>query len=132
MDTTLFKMKKWYTCEKCAKQLSSYHSLWRHKKKYCRSSLYNVPTVLSTIKDRSPILSRSLNIRHEKIQDDEASTLTPQPHHLSSVEIKLAAEIKPETDAAVNHQTIIEKLVNKIENVQTMSMELEKSDVVKK
>ena len=24
--------KKWYTCDSCAKKLSSYHSLWRHKK----------------------------------------------------------------------------------------------------
>ena len=48
--------KKWHTCEKCAKKLSSYHSLWRHKK-ICRSSLYNVPAV-SVIRDRSPIRSR--------------------------------------------------------------------------
>ena len=25
--------KKWYSCEKCGKTLSSYHSLWRHKTK---------------------------------------------------------------------------------------------------
>ena len=25
--------KQWFTCNKCGKKLSSYHSLWRHKKK---------------------------------------------------------------------------------------------------
>ena len=30
--------RKWYKCEKCEKTLSSYHSLWRHKKT-CKNDL---------------------------------------------------------------------------------------------
>ena len=26
--------KTWYTCSKCGKNISSYHSLWRHKRNY--------------------------------------------------------------------------------------------------
>ena len=31
--------KKSYVCDTCNKKLSSYHSLWRHKKHYCKARL---------------------------------------------------------------------------------------------
>ena len=62
--------KKWHTCDRCSKKLSSYHSLWRHKKNCGSHPSYNVAAV-SAIRGRSPLLSRSpdistLNARVEK------------------------------------------------------------------
>ena len=35
--------KQWHSYGTCGKLLSSYHTLWRHKKN-CRSAPYNIPT----------------------------------------------------------------------------------------
>ena len=51
--------KKWHTCTGCGKNLSSYRSLWRHKKN-CRQASGDVHTS-SISRDRSPVLSRASN-----------------------------------------------------------------------
>ena len=52
--------KKWHVCSGCGKNLSSYRSLWRHKKN-CRQASDNVHTG-SMLRKRSPVISRSTNI----------------------------------------------------------------------
>ena len=33
------QQKQWHECDKCGKNLSSYHSLWRHKKKSLQDNI---------------------------------------------------------------------------------------------
>ena len=48
---------KGYSCSNCGKTLSSYQSLWRHKKKYCTALKRDRSPIrkLNMVRDRSPI-----------------------------------------------------------------------------
>ena len=75
--------KKWHTCSTCGKNLSSYRSLWRHKKN-CRQASGGVHTS-SMLRDRSPVLSRSSNTptssvaRTYKVPSTQHVTMQPPP-----------------------------------------------------
>ena len=71
MPTRSVEKKKWYVCEKCGKNLSNYHSLWRHKKK-CTSNHVDG-------------LKESILPRHEKVPSGAERTMNSEP---SSVNIQ--------------------------------------------
>ena len=45
--------KQWYTCNKCGKKLSSYHSLWRHKKRCNVNNSENVTSKRESVDNAS-------------------------------------------------------------------------------
>ena len=49
--------KKWHSCVTCGKLLSSYHSLWRHKRNRGSDPYQNVPDRYPIRDDKSPTLS---------------------------------------------------------------------------
>ena len=71
MSTKNIEKKKWYVCEKCGKNLSNYHSLWRHKKK-CTSNHVDG-------------LKESILPRYEKVPSGAEQTMNSEP---SSVKIQ--------------------------------------------
>ena len=56
-------MGKWYNCEQCGKNLSSYHSLWRHKKT-CK----NRPQIVDS--PPNPLVTDDMQVSPEEAQED--------------------------------------------------------------
>ena len=104
--------RHWYTCENCGKNLSSYHSLWRHRKNTCISKHIGGKQKVSDttgsflnriVNDSSPKSSERARNKEDIITDGEPST----PNRCI---IKIEEEAEEEGDDELSPQPTVKFL----------------------
>ena len=119
------QLKKWYTCVQCGKHLSSYHSLWRHKKN-CHSTgtqQHEVPYVgqkRSRSSDRDE-LCKSSSQRSELPKRSKIQTLVNEINNDKAE--SLSSIVSPEVTLDV-----IEAVPSEFEPLQEVVLDINKTE----